>query len=139
MMYVRNGAGMTIEMEIPLYIAKARIRWDEIEKDSYLRDIPAIAQISELELYFLDEPEAALSPQRQLALLRMIYMCAKRGAQFFIVTHSPILLGMPYAEILGFSKNGIGSLSYEETESYQVTSLFLNQRDRILAQLLEDE
>ena len=80
-----------------------------------------------------------MSPQRQLALLRMICMYAKRGAQFFIVTHSPILLGMPYAEILGFSKNGIGSLSYEETESYQVTSLFLNQRDRILAQLLEDE
>ena len=80
-------------------------------------------------LYFLDEPEAALSSQRQLALLRIICLCAKRGAQFFVVTHSPILLGMPYAEIIGFSEKGVGIMSYEATESYQVTKLFLNQRE----------
>ena len=245
---------MRNKMEMPLYISRARIRWEEVEEESYLRDIPAIAQISEIEfhrpvtllagengtgkstllealavaagfnpeggtrnysfstydshselcncislsrgirkpkwgyylraesfynvatqedeyskgpggrpehfhekshgesfyrvaesqfrsngLYFLDEPEAALSPQRQLALLRIICFCAKRGAQFFVVTHSPILLGMPYAEIIGFSEKGVGIMSYEETESYQVTKLFLNQRERILAQLLEDE
>ena len=50
-------------------------------------------------LYLLDEPEAALSPQRQLTLLLEIYRCAKEGAQFFIVTHSPILLGIPNADI----------------------------------------
>ncbi len=53
-------------------------------------------------LYFLDEPEAALSSQRQLTLLREIYSCAKEGAQFIIVTHSPILLGIPDAQILSF-------------------------------------
>ncbi|MBO6209701.1 MAG: AAA family ATPase, partial [Schwartzia sp.] len=53
-------------------------------------------------LYFLDEPEAALSPQRQLAYLREIVLCANKGAQFIIVTHSPILLGLPDAEILTF-------------------------------------
>ena len=53
-------------------------------------------------LYLLDEPEAALSPQRQLTLLIEINRCAKAGAQFIIVTHSPILLGLPDAEILSF-------------------------------------
>ena len=55
-------------------------------------------------LYFLDEPEAALSPQRQLSLLLEIDRCRKLGAQFFIVTHSPILLGLPDSEILTFDK-----------------------------------
>ena len=72
-------------------------------------------------LYLLDEPEAALSPQRQLTLLMEIYRCAKEGAQFFIVTHSPILLGIPNAEILSFDNGSIHTCSYEETESYQVT------------------
>ena len=89
-------------------------------------------------LYFLDEPEAALSPQRQLALLRKICLCAKDGAQFFIVTHSPILLGMPYAEILVFDDDGIHVSSYENTDSYQVTSLFMNRREYMLEQLLGD-
>ncbi len=87
-------------------------------------------------LYFLDEPEAALSPQRQLALLRIICLCAKKGAQFFIVTHSPILLGMPFSEILVFDDLGIHESAYEETESYQVMSLFMNQRERLLEKIL---
>lgn len=53
-------------------------------------------------LYFLDEPEAALSPQRQLSLMILIYQCAMLGAQFFIVIHSPILLGLPGATIYEF-------------------------------------
>ena len=56
-------------------------------------------------LYLLDEPEAALSPQRQLTLLAEIYECAKAGAQFFIVTHSPILLGIPDADIYCFDRD----------------------------------
>ena len=58
-------------------------------------------------LYLFDEPEAALSPQRQLTLLMEIYSCAKRGAQFLIVTHSPILLGIPDAEIYCFDDGSI--------------------------------
>ena len=64
-------------------------------------------------LYFLDEPEAALSPQRQLAYLREIYLCANKGAQFIIVTHSPILLGLPDAEILNFDDGKPHPCSYE--------------------------
>ena len=89
-------------------------------------------------LYFLDEPEAALSPQRQLAYLREIYLCAKKGAQFIIVTHSPILLGLPDAEILIFDDNKPHPCTYEQTDSYSVTSLFINHRERVLRDLLDE-
>ncbi len=79
-------------------------------------------------LYLFDEPEAALSPQRQLTLLMQIYRCAKEGAQFFIVTHSPILLGIPDADIYCFDNGSIHLCEYEETESYQVTEMFINNR-----------
>ena len=87
-------------------------------------------------IYFLDEPEAALSPQRQLTLLMEIYRCAKKGSQFFIATHSPILLGMPDAEILSFDRGNIHPCNYEETDSYQITEMFIRNREQILRQLL---
>ena len=88
-------------------------------------------------LYFLDEPEAALSPQRQLTLLAEIYRCASDGAQFIIATHSPILLGIPNAEIFSFDNGKIHTCRYEETESYRVTELFINKRKRLLENLLD--
>ncbi|WP_418438289.1 AAA family ATPase [Blautia sp.] len=88
-------------------------------------------------LYLLDEPEAALSPQRQLTLLINIHECAKAGAQFFIVTHSPILLGMPEAEILTFDEGKLHSCDYEETSSYQITELYINNRKQLLERLLD--
>ena len=88
-------------------------------------------------LYILDEPEAALSPQRQLTLLLEIARCVKDGSQFIIATHSPILLGFPDAEILDFN-NGLRSCRYEDTESYQITKMFVNNRERILKQLFEN-
>lgn len=90
-------------------------------------------------LYFLDEPEAALSPQRQLALLAKIYECANKGSQFIIATHSPILLGIPGAKIYCFDNGKIHSCSYEETETYQIMKMFLNNREDILRRLLDDE
>lgn len=89
-------------------------------------------------LYIFDEPEAALSPQRQLTLLMEIYRCARAGAQFIIVSHSPILLGIPGAEILCFDDGQIHGCSYEETDSYHVTELFINNRDVLLRRLLEE-
>lgn len=88
-------------------------------------------------IYLLDEPEAALSPQRQLTLLVEIHRCAAEGSQFLIVTHSPILLGMPDSEILTFDDGPIHPCSYEETDSYQVTSMFVNHRKHILKKLLD--
>lgn len=90
-------------------------------------------------LYFLDEPEAALSPQRQLAFLTEIYRCVREGGQFFIVTHSPILLGMPDSEILCFDSGRIHKCSYEDTESYQITKAFISNRGALLNRLLRDQ
>lgn len=89
-------------------------------------------------LYFFDEPEAALSPQRQLTLLMEIDACARQGAQFIIVTHSPILLGIPDAEILSFDDDAIHTCEYEETESYRVTEMFINNRKQLLRRLLSE-
>ncbi len=90
-------------------------------------------------IYLLDEPEAALSPQRQLTLLAEIYQCASEGAQFIIATHSPILLGMPDAEILSFDCGKVHPCRYEDTDSYQVTEMFINHRRSMLKGLLSEE
>lgn len=82
--------------------------------------------------------QAALSPQRQLTLLMEIYRCAKAGAQFFIVTHSPILLGIPGADIYCFDDGRIHLCEYEETESYQVMEMFINNRQMLRDRLLEE-
>ena len=89
-------------------------------------------------LYLLDEPEAALSPQRQLTLLIEISRLAKQGAQFIIASHSPILLGIPEAQILSFDEGVIHPCDYTETESYQVTEMFINNREYLLKRLLEE-
>lgn len=90
-------------------------------------------------LYILDEPESALSPQRQLTLIIEIDRLSKLGAQFIIASHSPLLLGIPGADILSFDDRHIHPCSYTETESYQVTELFINHRDYLLKRLLSDD
>lgn len=90
-------------------------------------------------VYIFDEPEAALSPQRQLTLLINIYRCAQEGAQFIIVSHSPILLGMPDAEIFSFDNGTIHPCQYEDTDSYVITKTFVNNRQHFLNQLLNEE
>ncbi len=89
-------------------------------------------------LYLMDEPEAALSPQRQLSLLVHIKQMVDVGSQFIIITHSPILLGLPDADIISFDEGHIHRISYEETESYQVTEMFINNRDYFLKRLLSE-
>lgn len=90
-------------------------------------------------LYLLDEPEAALSPTRQLAALAAIDELVKDESQFIIATHSPILLAYPNAKILQFSDSGIAEITYEETEHYVVTRDFLNNYPRRIEQLLSDD
>ncbi|MCI8598162.1 MAG: AAA family ATPase [Lachnospiraceae bacterium] len=89
--------------------------------------------------YLLDEPEAALSPQRQLTLLICIHRLAQAGSQFLIASHSPILLGLPDITILSFDDGEIRPIEYTETESYQVTEMFLNHREYLLERLLGEE
>ena len=88
-------------------------------------------------LFFLDEPEAALSPQRQMTLLLKIAESAKENSQFFIVTHSPVLLTLPGAEILSFDNGVLHKIEYEETESYRISEMFINHREQVLKRLLE--
>jgi len=90
-------------------------------------------------LYLLDEPEAALSPNRQLAALTLIDRLVKEGCQFIIATHSPILLAYPNAKILSFDATGIHEIAYEDTEHYAITRDFLNHYPRRLQQLFQDE
>ena len=74
-------------------------------------------------IYLLDEPEAALSPTRQLSLLK-IMKDLEHEAQFIIATHSPILLGYPNATIYSFDQGEIESIRYEDTIHYIVTKRF---------------
>ena len=79
-----------------------------------------------------------MSPQRQLTLLVEIAETAKQKSQFIIVTHSPILLGIPDAEIYSFDDGEISSVEYQDTDSYQITEMFINHRDALLNRLLSD-
>ena len=113
---------------------------EKYHEKSHGESFLAIAQnyMREDGIYIFDEPEAALSPQRQLTLLMEIYKCAKGGAQFLIVTHSPILLGIPGADIYTFDEGKIHLCEYEDTDSYIVTEMFINNRDNLLYRLLSE-
>jgi predicted ATPase len=89
-------------------------------------------------LYLLDEPEAALSPQRQLTLLVLIDELVQRArCQFIIATHSPILMAYPDATILEFSPTGVQTIAYQDTEHFQVTRTFLASPERFFRNLFK--
>jgi predicted ATPase len=90
-------------------------------------------------LYILDEPEAALSPTRQLSFLARMHELVLQGSQFIIATHSPIILGYPDAWIYQASGHGLERTGYEDTEHFQVTRGFLNRRETYLEVLLADD
>lgn len=88
-------------------------------------------------LYLLDEPEAALSPQRQLSLIAEFDRLARRErSQLVVATHSPILLAYPHAKIYALTPDGLAEVQYEETEHYTLTRNFLLNRERYLRHLL---
>ncbi|MEW6373424.1 MAG: AAA family ATPase [Pseudomonadota bacterium] len=86
--------------------------------------------------YVLDEPEAALSPQRQLAMLSRLHDLVQDGSQFLIATHSPILMAYPNAVIYECGAHGIGKVQYEDTEHYRVMHDFIANPQRMLKVLL---
>jgi predicted ATPase len=91
-------------------------------------------------LYILDEPEAALSPQRQLSLLRIIYDLERSGhAQFLIATHSPIILSYPGATIFSLDGDSIQEIDYRETDHYRLTRDFLNAPEKFFRHLFADD
>jgi predicted ATPase len=90
-------------------------------------------------LYLMDEPEAALSPQRQLAFLGAMHELVQREAQFIIATHSPIIMAYPNALIYEFSSSGVRPVAYRDTEHYRVTHAFLNRPEQTMRLLLADD
>jgi predicted ATPase len=87
-------------------------------------------------LYILDEPEAALSPTRQLALLARLHQLVQANSQFIIATHSPILMAYPEADILQITEDGLQRAAYRDTEHDIVTRAFLDNPQRQLDRVL---
>lgn len=90
-------------------------------------------------IYILDEPEAALSPTRQMAMLSRIDQLIKNNSQFIIATHSPILMAYPDAKIFSIDNGKISETNYKKTEHYLVTKQFLNNHENFIKELTCDE
>jgi predicted ATPase len=91
-------------------------------------------------LFIMDEPESALSPQRQLTLLTRMAELVQAGAtQFIVATHSPILLTYPGADIVTFDEPPLSSIALEDTSHYQITKGILEAPDRYWRLLTQDE
>lgn len=88
--------------------------------------------------YILDEPEAPLSPNKQLSLLAMLHDMAKEGARFLISTHSPILMAYPGADLYEIQQDELVKIPFEKIEHVQLTKNFLNEPERYLRHLLND-
>jgi predicted ATPase len=94
------------------------------------------SRIADKGIYLLDEPEAALSPLKQLSLIAFILEVLKKGnAQFIIATHSPILMGIPDATIYQIVEGGMEPVKYKETDHYQITRRFLADPESYLRHL----
>lgn len=90
-------------------------------------------------LYLLDEPEAALSPTRQMSFLTLLHRLCRQGSQFVIATHSPIIMAYPDAWIYVLGEDGPKRTPYEDTEHYRVARTFLANPRKMLTRLLEED
>lgn len=90
-------------------------------------------------LYLLDEPEAALSPSRQLSALALIHRLVLLDSQFIIATHSPILMAYPRARIILLADSGMREVAYRDTEHFKVTRDFMDRTDDMLQILMEED
>jgi predicted ATPase len=87
----------------------------------------------------LDEPEAALSPLRQLSMLSRIHELVNDDSQFIIATHSPILMAYPSSSLIELTEEGLEESSLEETSHYKIMKQFFDERERMIYHLLKDE
>ena len=88
--------------------------------------------------YILDEPKAALSPTRQMSMLTSINELVKENCQFIISTHSPIIMTYPESIIYEIKDNRIKNVNVEETDHFQITKSFLNNKEKFLNILLDE-
>lgn len=89
-------------------------------------------------IYILDEPEAALSPLRQLSMLKRIHDLVEENSQFIIATHSPIIMSYPHAKIIEFTEEGAKEVTLEETSHYGIMKQFFEDKNRMIHHLLTD-
>jgi predicted ATPase len=89
-------------------------------------------------LYILDEPEAALSPNRQLAALQRVHELVQKNSQFIIATHSPIIMAYPKAAIFLLSEGKMTRVPYDETEHFKTTRQFLNHHQLMLREMFAE-
>src|SRR5688500_4737384 len=89
-------------------------------------------------VYIFDEPEAALSPSRQMSVLTLMHDLVRDHSQFIISTHSPILMAYPHSYIYVLSEKGIKRIKYEETEHFRITRDFLNRHEKMVHYLLSE-
>ncbi|TXC85746.1 AAA family ATPase [Metabacillus litoralis] len=89
-------------------------------------------------IYILDEPEAALSPLRQLSMLTRIQDLVKEKSQFIIATHSPIIMAFPSAKIIELTETGLRETKLEDTNHYTIMKQFFDDKDRMLHHLLRE-
>ena len=146
----RTGKGFYLRAEsffnLATYVDNMGVAWAyggiSLHHQSHGESFFAILEnrIESAGLYMMDEPEAALSPQRQLAMLAMLHGIARDNdeIQFIIATHSPILLAYPDALIYQMTADGMESVPYTETEHYRVTRDFLNRPEKMLGLLLDE-
>lgn len=87
-------------------------------------------------IYLLDEPEAALSPSRQMTLMVLMNELVENHSQFIIATHSPMLMAFPGAQVVELTEDGIRTVPYRQTEHYQLTKRFLDNPEKMLEMLL---
>jgi predicted ATPase len=134
------------------YLREIELRRECVENfDTYPFCIPGVKNLRSLKFHpdvtflvgengtgksIMDEPEAALSPSRQMAALSAIHGLVEQNSQFIIATHSPILLAYPRAWIYQLDEEGIKKIEYEETEHYSVTRQFLNGYQQMLEILM---
>ena len=99
----------------------------------------ASAQFGDHGVYLLDEPEAALSPGRQLTILSILHESVQAGSQYVIATHAPILMAYPNAWMYQLSESGLERVAYDDTESVQLTRNFLANPARMLKHLFDSD
>jgi Predicted ATPase len=87
-------------------------------------------------IYLLDEPEAALSPSRQMTLMVLMKELVEKDSQFIIATHSPMLMAFPGAQVIELTEEDIRTVPYNRTEHFQLTKRFLNNPEKMLEMLL---
>ena len=87
-------------------------------------------------IYLLDEPEAALSPSRQMTLMVLMNELLGKNSQFVIATHSPMLMTFPGAQVMELTEDDIKTVPYDQTGHFQLTKRFLNHPEKMLEVLL---